>query len=226
MSGSEHRVDGCKNVDARRASGPTGLISIAGSAGAFDALARLLSALSLDCPAAIAVALHTGRGSILVDALRPWTDLPVNWAAAGTVLEPAHVYVAPAETHLIVNPDARLTVSEAPRIRWFRPSADWLFETGAASFATRHVAIVLSGMMSDGAPKLGSVKRLGGTVYVQDPSTCRFPAMPKAAIATRQVDAVLSIPEMSRALAQLLARQEWKVDQAAWEDPFGSQVAS
>lgn len=215
MLGSEHS-DPCKSADN---AGPY-LISIAGSAGAFHPLRQLLAGWSADCPAAIAVAFHTGTGSVLVETLAQCSRLPIAWASSGAVLRPAHVYVAPPGTHLIVNPDGRLTLSEAPPIRWFRPSADWLFESAAASFRDRHVAIVLSGMLSDGASGIRSVKRSGGSVLVQDPRTCRYDSMPKNAISTRHVDAVLPVDTIVRAVSQIFARRQPEHDIAGWENPF------
>src|SRR5262249_7121646 len=161
------------------------------------------------------IAVHNGAGSVLVEVLTRRCRLPVEWAVSGTVLQTAHVYVAPAATHLVINPDARITVSDAPPIRLFRPSADWLFESAAASFTDPHVAIVLSGMLSDGAFRLGHVKRRGGSVFVQQPSTCLYPAMPRAAIATGQVDAVLTIDEMPAAITRIFSRRERQRDIAA-----------
>jgi two-component system, chemotaxis family, protein-glutamate methylesterase/glutaminase len=198
------------------------LLSIAGSAGAFESLRRLLAEVPSDWSAAIVVAVHTGPGSALVDVLAHQSRLPITWASCGMRLETRRVYVAPVGTHLIINPDAHLTVSEAPRIRLFRPSADWLFESAAASFGDRHVAIVLSGAMSDGAYKLRGIKRRGGAVLVQDPATCAHGDMPRAAIATGQVDAVLPIEAMLHAASQIFARHGARRDIAAWDDPFGT----
>src|SRR5262249_47575299 len=154
-------------------------------------LSWLLTELPRDWPTAVVVAFHTGPGSVLVDVLAPRCHLPIEWAVSGASLQTGRVYVAPVGTHLVVNPDARLTVSDAAPIRRVRPSADWLFESAAASFKDRHVAIVLGGVLSDGSFALQRVKRGGGLTLVQDPSTCLFPDMPRAAIATGQVDAVL-----------------------------------
>ena len=82
-------------------------------------------------------------------------------------------------------------------------------------------------MLSDGAFALRQVKRLGGSVLVQDPSTCRYPDMPEAAVATGHADAVLPIDGLIRAVSQIFARRERQRDVATWQDPFGdSAVAS
>ena len=196
-----------------------------GSACALQALLELLALLPADWPAAVAVALHLGPRSVLVPVLQARSLLPVQWAVSGTTLQHRHVYAAPAGHHLIVNPDASVTVSAAPRIRWFRPSADWLLHSGAASFGHRHVAIVLSGRMSDGALMLRQVKQHGGTVLAQDPRTSGFPEMPRAAIATGCVDAVLPTRDMPGVMAQLFSTRTLRSDLASWEDPFGDPAS-
>ncbi len=181
----------------------------------------LLPLLPAHWPVAVVIAFHSGPRSVLVDVLRARSVMPVQWATSGAMLKRGHVYVAPAGHHLIVNPGARGTVFAGPRIRMFRPSADWLFESGSASFGDRHVAIILSGRLSDGALKLHQIRRLGGTVLVQEPKTSRFPEMPKAALATGHVDAALAIQDMPAMLADIFARRTLQSDIASWEDPFG-----
>ena len=130
------------------------------------------------------------------------SQMHVRLAETGDVLLESHVYVSSPSVHLIVNPDGRLTISGAPPVRRFRPSADWLFESAAASFCERHIAIVLSGMLSDGAQQLRAVKRMGGMVLAQSPSDATFPDMPMAAIATGYVDQILSIDDMLDAIVE------------------------
>ena len=80
-------------------------------------------------------------------------------------------------------------------------------------------------MLSDGAFALAHVKRRGGFVFVQDPATCAYPAMPTAAIATGQVNAVLPLDEIVRAVSQIFSQRARQSDVAAWENPFGSSSA-
>jgi two-component system chemotaxis response regulator CheB len=218
---SRPRQDVRNDPDHAGGRAATYLISVAGSAGGFHSLRQLLNTLPRDCPAAVSVVLHIGPGSVLVDALETRSNLPVRWARSGDLLQAGVAYVAPSGAHLVINPDARITVAAAPRLHFFRPSADWLFESGASSFQDRQIAIVLSGRMDDGAAKLRAVRRVGGTVFVQDPATCRYPEMPSAAIATGHVDAVLSIAQMPAAIARVFSRRDSLADSVRWEYPFG-----
>lgn len=182
------------------------LVTIAGSAGAFQGLWHVLAMLPRELKSAVAVMLHTAPGSTLADTLALRSQMPVQLAQTGDLLCEGHAYVASPSTHLIVNPDGRLTVSRAAPVRRFRPSADWLFESAAASFGDHHIAVVLSGMLSDGARQLRAVKRMGGTVLAQLPSDAAFPDMPAAAIATGFVDRVVSIDAMPNVIRDLVER--------------------
>jgi two-component system chemotaxis response regulator CheB len=187
---------------------------------------QLLSGLPLGLNAAVVAMLHTGPRSFLAEALRERVKLPVWTAESGCVIRAGRVYVAPYGTHLIVNPDACLTVSDAPRLGFFRPSANWLFESAAASFGSRHIAVVLSGLLSDGAAMLRSVKRAGGTVFVQSPDEAVHPGMPLAAIATGCVDHVLPVNRLARAVCDVLRSRDAKIDLASWETPFLDPVSA
>lgn len=218
MSCSLHK-DSCKpGTDALY------VVTIAGSAGAFAPLHAFLAALPIDFPAAVITMLHTGPQSALADALTPRTRLPISYAQTGQHLRSGNVYVPQGGDHVIVNPDATLSVSRDPCARRFRPSADWLFESAAASFCECHVAVVLSGILSDGARALGAVKRLGGHVLAQLPGECAYPDMPEAAIATGNVDEVVGVGEMPGAIAEMLARRDAERDLARWIAPFGTAL--
>jgi hypothetical protein len=66
-----------------------------------------------------------------VDAHRPCFGLQVEWAESVTALKSARVYVAPAFSHIIVNPDARLTVSAGSARSFAVELAVGGFDTGS-----------------------------------------------------------------------------------------------
>jgi two-component system, chemotaxis family, protein-glutamate methylesterase/glutaminase len=132
--------------------------------------------------------------------------MPVSFAAPGALLRPGHIYVCPAAHHVAVNSNATLTVSSGPRVRFFRPSGDWLFEGASASFGARTVAIVLSGGQDDGARGAVAVRKVGETVIAQDPATCPYPEMPSAAIRTGAVSHVLAADQIPRCVNTLMSR--------------------
>jgi two-component system chemotaxis response regulator CheB len=67
------------------------------------------------------------------------------------------------------------------------------------------VGVVLTGNLDDGTAGAFAVKSRGGTVLVQDPGEAMYPGMPTSAIAGVDVDQVLTVAEISAALARLAA---------------------
>jgi two-component system chemotaxis response regulator CheB len=180
------------------------------SAGGLHALSQVLSALPLDFPAAITVVQHLDpqSPSVIVDILNQHTKLKVRYAQPGEVLQPSTVYIAPPNQHLLINPDSTLCLFSSQLVHFMCPSADLLFESVAASFKQKAIAVVLSGTGSDGARGVEAIKEMGGKVIAQDQATSKYYDMPKAAIDTDAVDLVLPLNEIAAALVTLVIDAE------------------
>ncbi len=181
------------------------VIGMASSAGGLRALSQILSCLPFDFPAAILIVLHTipTSRSHLVEILSRRTRLSVRQAVSGDHIEPGAVYVAPPNSHLTVDAEGTMALSQLPPVNFVRPSADRLFESLAMSFGPRAIAVVLTGMGRDGAGGANVVKLSGGTVLVQDESTSEFFGMPGSAIHAGLVEHVLPLGQIAEALVLL-----------------------
>src|SRR5688500_14381958 len=128
------------------------IIAIAASAGGLKALTEVLGGLPKDFPAAIVVVQHIDRRhrSLLAEILSRRTALAVHEAREGAPIEPGSAYIAPSDRHLLVNPDRTIALTQTELVHFVRPSADLLFESTAASYKARAIAVVLSGTGSDG----------------------------------------------------------------------------
>jgi two-component system chemotaxis response regulator CheB len=182
------------------------IVALAASAGGLKALTDVLAALPAGFPAALVVVQHLDprHRSLMAEILGKRTALPVKEAREGDKLEPAHAYVAPPNRHLLVNPDRTLSLTQTELVHFVRPSADLLFESTAASYKDRAIAVVLSGSGKDGAMGVKAIKKMGGTVIVQDEKTSEFFGMPDAAQQTGVVDFVLPLREIAPALETLV----------------------
>ena len=120
------------------------------------------------------------------------------------------VFIAPPNRHLLVNSDATISLSQSELVHFVRPSADLLFESVAASYKDRAIAVVLTGSGSDGSMGVRAIKKMGGTVIVQDEKTSEFFGMPGAAIQTGNVDFILPLAEISPALVTLVMKGDAK----------------
>lgn len=182
------------------------IVALAASAGGLAALSTILSNLPADFPATLVVVQHLDprHRSLMADILNRRTPLQVKEAEEGDHLTPATVYIAPPNRHLLVNPDGSISLSQSELVHFVRPSADLLFESVAASYTDRAIAVVLTGTGSDGAMGVQAIKKMGGTVIVQDEKTAEFFGMPGAAIQTGGVDFILPLDEVAPALVTLV----------------------
>ncbi len=184
------------------------IVALAASAGGLAALGAVLSGLPDDFPAALVIVQHLDprHRSLLADILSRRTKLKVKQAAEGDRLSPGIAFIAPPDRHLLVNPDGSLSLSQSELVHFVRPSADLLFESVAASYKGRAIAVVLTGNGSDGAMGVQAIKKMGGTVIVQDEKSSEFSGMPTAAIRTGQSDFILPLGEIAAALTTLVGK--------------------
>ncbi|OVZ54372.1 chemotaxis protein CheB [Pigmentiphaga sp. NML080357] len=180
-------------------------IAIGASAGGIEALGELLPALPAGLPAAIAVVLHIApsQRSMLADIFADRCALPVLEASDKQPIEPGHVYFAPPDYHLLVESDRTWSLTQDEAVNFSRPSIDVLFDTAADVYGEALLGIVLSGYNNDGSAGVHAIRRAGGVNWAQDPDTAFAPDMPRSAIATGAVDAVLPLARMAAAMAAL-----------------------
>ena len=121
------------------------IVVVAALFGGVAALARIVSGLSGSCGATFLVVLHIGDlPSLLPEVLGQVTTLPVTHAVDGASIEPGHIYVAPPDRPLLVEP-GRVRLSTGPKVRHTRPAADPLFTSAAEAYGSSVVGIVLTG---------------------------------------------------------------------------------
>lgn len=133
--------------------------------------------------------------------------MPVVHGEEGMLLEPDHVFLAPPDRHMLIKRRGALTLTDSELVNFVRPSADLLFESVAAAYGDRAIAVVLTGTGHDGALGVTAIKQRGGTVVAQDEASSEFFGMPSAAIKTGAVDFVLPLEEMAPTLIALVAAQ-------------------
>ena len=182
------------------------IVALAASAGGLHALSQVLSILPKTFPAALVVVQHLDprHRSLMADILSRRTALKVKQAKEGDPIEPGTVYIAPPNRHLLVNPDRTLSLSQSELVHFVRPSADLLFESAAASYKERSIAVVLTGTGSDGSMGVRAIKKMGGTVIAQDEKSSEYFGMPGAAV--KAADFVLPLAEIAPSLMKLIVK--------------------
>jgi two-component system chemotaxis response regulator CheB len=181
------------------------IIVIGASVGGVEALSNLVAQFPEDLPATIFVVQHIlatakSRMAQILDRAGP---LAATLAQDGECLEPAHIYVAPPDHHLLVKQGC-LRVTRSLRENRVRPAIDPLFRSAAVAYGARVVGVVLTGMQNDGTAGLLAIKRCGGITMVQDPTEALYPDMPLSALAYVEVDYCLPVPKMGATLYRLV----------------------
>ena len=178
------------------------VIAIGASWGGLSAVGALLERIPDELDQAIVVAQHrspeSSRG-VLESLLQRHITRPVREPGDKDEVEARHVYVAPADYHLLVD-GRHFALSVEARVQFARPSIDVLFESVAQAYRDRAIGIVLTGANDDGAAGLASIKRHGGVSIVQDPRTAERRTMPDAALAATEADAVLPLGHIAHFL--------------------------
>ena len=184
------------------------VVALAASAGGLTALSSVLADLPAGFPAGILVVQHLDprHRSLMADILSRRTRLEVKQAEDGDRLAGGRVYIAPPNRHLLLNGDGSLSLTQTELVHFVRPSADLLFESVAAGYKDRAIAVVLSGSGGDGSMGVKAIKKMGGTVLAQDQRTSEFFGMPGAAIHSGSVDFVLPLEEIAPALVTLVMK--------------------
>jgi two-component system chemotaxis response regulator CheB len=188
------------------------LVVVGASWGGLTAISELLQALPDELAAAVAIVQHRGpepEPGLYTTLLQRRTSRPVAEVSDKEPIRARHVYVAPADYHLLVEPGF-FSLSTEERVMYARPSIDVAFESAADAYRERVIGIVLTGANADGAAGLARIKRAGGVAIVQDPRTAAAAVMPEAALAATTVDAVLPLSELGRFLHEL-AREPARV---------------
>jgi two-component system, chemotaxis family, protein-glutamate methylesterase/glutaminase len=184
------------------------IIVMGSSAGGLDALKRLVAQLPRDFPAPIFVVNHMaadGDAGILSRALSRIGELPCSQARDEEEFRPGHIYVAPADHHMLLDTDV-IRITKGARENRARPAIDPLFRSAAVAHGNRVTGVILTGYLDDGTAGLNAVHRCGGICVVQDPDDAAYPDMPRSALRATAVDHCVPLDELGALLTELVHR--------------------
>jgi two-component system, chemotaxis family, CheB/CheR fusion protein len=180
------------------------IVGIAASAGGLEAFTELLSHLSVDTGMAFVVIQHLSPDSksLLTEILAKVSPLPVHEVTTEMRIEPNHIYVIPPNTKMIVE-EGLLHLSPREKVLGKYMPGDAFFISLSIDRGHQAIAIVLSGGDGDGSEGLKAIKAAGGVTFAQSEATAKVNSMPNNAIATGNVDFVLSPTEIAAELVRL-----------------------
>jgi two-component system chemotaxis response regulator CheB len=186
------------------------VLVIGSSTGGPEALARVLPTLPASLPVPVLLVQHmppvfTRQFAQRLDRLSP---LRVVEASDGSPLLPGTVHLAPGDHHLVVRSNGRglfTGLNQGPPENFCRPAVDPLFRSAVTAFDGAVLAVVLTGMGSDGRNGAGEIRAAGGTVLVQDQHTSVVWGMPGAISQAGYADEVLPLDRIAEAINRHLS---------------------
>lgn len=166
------------------------ILCIGASTGGPTAVQEVLKGLGKNFPLPILYVQHIDTGSD--QKMVSWfnatcPDTPMELAKDGQIAQKGHVYMAPADRHLVIdfiNKDGKpvLKLSDEPPERFLKPAVNKLFRSAANLYEKHCLAVLLTGMGRDGAEGCKDIVDKGGYTIAEDKSTCAVFGMPAAAI--------------------------------------------
>ena len=172
------------------------VVVLAASTGGPATVMRLAPGFTKDFPAAVILVQHMPAAFTTQYALQlaEFTGIRVKEAEANESIVPGTFYICPGGQHLRVSPTGRMQLDGGTgRIEGYLPNIDVTMESVAAFAGAMSIAVVLTGMGSDGAR---AIKSAGGYVIAQDEATSVIFGMPAEAIKTGSVDQTLGIDDI------------------------------
>jgi two-component system, chemotaxis family, protein-glutamate methylesterase/glutaminase len=201
---------GCDTRSDAVPSVPIEAVVIGISTGGPDALSKLLPRLPADLPVPVLVVQHMPPifTKSLAEDLDGRSALRVEEAVDGQAAEPGLVLIAPGGKQMRLDRvDGRLIVriTDDPRENSCRPAVDYLFRSAAEHLGPAVLAVIMTGMGSDGTLGLRQLKKQGAFVVAQDRESCVVFGMPAQPIREGLADVVAPLSDIARHILRSVA---------------------
>lgn len=186
------------------------ILCIGASTGGPTAVEEVLSGLGNNFPLPVLYTQHIDIGAD--EKMVRWfnqvcPNIPMSLARDGEIAKKGHVYMAPADKHLVIdyvkNDLPVLKLSDEPPERFLRPAVNKLFRSAARIYKNTCIALLLTGMGQDGAEGCKEIIKAGGFTICEDESTCTVFGMPQAAIEMKAASRVLPRDCIARAVVKM-----------------------
>ncbi len=181
---------------------PVSMIAIGASTGGTEAIQEVLTHMPSNSPPIVIVQhIPAVFSKAFADRLNGLCKIEVKEAQEGDQVLPGRALIAPGGFHMLVRKHMdglRVGLSGTlPPVCYQRPAVDVLFQSLAETVGPTIVAAVLTGMGSDGAQGLATLKKTGAHTIAQDEASCVVFGMPREAIRLGCVDSILPLTRVA-----------------------------
>lgn len=187
-------------------------IAIGSSTGGTVALEFILSSLPSNLPP-ILIVQHMPENYTLKfsERLNELSFLQVRESSPGTILQAGYVYIAKGGEHMLFDRKGTAAVlrhNREEKVSFQRPAVDVLFESLAKKAGANVLSIILTGMGSDGAQGMLSLKKAGAETIAQDEASSVVWGMPRAAVLNGSAGRVLPLSEIPQAIVDFAMKHQ------------------
>ncbi|MES2932660.1 MAG: chemotaxis protein CheB [Pseudomonadota bacterium] len=181
------------------------VVCIGGSAGGLDAFSRFLQHIPSDTGMAIVIVNHMRSVPTQLHQILPrYTTMPVHLITENLAILPNQVFIIPENRDLHIDADKFILKPLSKPRGW--PDVITIFlRSLARHWDGKLIAVIVSGMDSDGVAALGDIKQIGGITIAQRPDTAIQSDMPDNAIASGCIDFILTPEQIGKELVRLCA---------------------
>ena len=183
------------------------IVAIGTSTGGPNALGEVLPQIPKDFPVPIVVVQHMPPifTRALADRLASRSEISVDEGRAGAVISAGQSWIAPGNFHMTVaraGVNYQLELNQNPPEHSCRPAVDVLFRSVAKVYGPDVLAVVMTGMGSDGVLGAQHIREAGGEVIIQDEASAVVWGMPGLVYAAGQADAVFPLDQLAHQITR------------------------
>lgn len=179
-------------------------IGIGTSTGGPRALQEVISQLPENFPGAVFIVQHMPPGftKSLADRLDNISNIRVKEAENGEIINAGYAYIAPGDYHMEIvstgQDEYKILTNQKPLVSGHRPSVNVMMESLSRLENENILAVIMTGMGSDGTDGIVKIKCAGGKTIAQNEETCVVYGMPKAAVAAGAIDVIVPLEDIAK----------------------------
>ncbi|MEO6323009.1 MAG: chemotaxis-specific protein-glutamate methyltransferase CheB [Thermoanaerobaculia bacterium] len=196
------------------------MVCVGASTGGPQAIQLVLDRIPATFPFPLAIVQHmpVGFTGAFAERLNHSSPLEVKEARHGDVFHPGRALIAPAGRHLMFQQGLKgitAALSDEPSKVSHIPSVDVLFSSAAESFGASVIAVIMTGMGSDGRDGARRLAAEGAFVIAEAEKSCAVYGMPKAVVEAGLADACWTSTEIAERLAHIRGGRGWSENRKA-----------
>lgn len=207
-SQATQRKKAANSIEKKSESKAFPVVGLGASAGGLEALKAFFTKVPATSGMSFIVLVHMtpNQPSLMPALLQNVASIPVSGAEDGELLKPNRAYVIPPNKDVSVY-NGKIQLLDMTTKKGGMLPIDFFFRSLAQDQANYAVAIVLSGMGTDGTLGIKEIKVNDGLVFVQSEESAGYDGMPRSAINTGIVDMVMAPADMPEKLIQYFSHE-------------------